>query len=717
MRRREFVQGMMATTALGGKANAQWASFQAVATAVSTGGGGGGGGLGTAQLQVAGIFSEGNRTRDPKDYYTPGNESPGISTSEYYHMNSLQLFRPWDLDAMGSPGATVKAANGGNRYAWICAFDHPEGGSGIHNDCFNFMIGFSDDPGILPSVLIGIIPFNNQWVGDASTPGANGFTMNSDFGPSALVYNPDDASFPFYLYTQGAPLAPVFHDPGLQSVAWKSSDLFSWVGCAWGPKSLTDANIGDGALLTSHQLVIRNGTGNWSTFGIVGHYGYMGPNVWTSADGKTWDYSETSFNLSGKPSINLTIDAFSSSPNRLTASSAIFSPSDTGKGICLYSSAAGSSNNNSTQLLMQMTYVSATQVDVTGQYGGGNIQTFTNQPVPLSYGPVSYRKAPAPDGSSAIGAFGALGAWGIPFTPGNSSQSYQICVEDDRQNGINPNENGMWASMAPIDSNYNVSQSVSAIRISSQYLGAYSGPSYLQQAINYAEDGIQHVYVGAGYPGPHGTALTPYVGATLTGGVTAPSSGISVLTVDSVQSDSFIPIGGFLYSANAADNIGQILSQTSGTPGGAGSYLVENFSSVTVSSHTANVIVNSGRYNYSAAAAGSAGHFDNQFIDYYTVAYDSILASDAAPFGVAASCNNNTVSLSWMSTPLGTGAKSQSYNVYKGTSSGTQSTLVSNTSGLSLTDTPTANQQWWYKVMKVSGGSETKSRVVSVYVG
>jgi hypothetical protein len=184
----------------------------------------------------------------------------------------------------------------------------------------------------------------------------------------------------------------------------------------------------------------------------------------------------------------------------------------------------------------------------------------------------------------------------------------------------------------------------------------------------------------------------------------------NTFTADSVA--GYIPLGAYVAGS---PYVGQITGQTSGTSGGAGVYTVENLHNATIAAHTRNIFVNSGNYNVSSQ---NAGYFAQQFIDYYPFASDSLAASHAAPFGVTASCSNNRVTISWMTTPLGTGAESQSYNVYRGTSS-SQTTLVGNTSSTSITDTPTPNQQWWYKVVKVSGGVEylAKTRVVQVYVG
>ena len=144
-----------------------------------------------------------------------------------------------------------------------------------------------------------------------------------------------------------------------------------------------------------------------------------------------------------------------------------------------------------------------------------------------------------------------------------------------------------------------------------------------------------------------------------------------------------------------------------------------------MAAHSTGIIINSGPA-YLVSSAISNGNFAQQFMDYYTIAFDSGLAARAAPFGVTASCNNNTVTISWMDTPLEMGSESQAYNVYRGTTGppttipGTQATQVgTTTSMLSVTDTPTPGSIYWYKVVKVSGGVEYASanRVVSVYVG
>ena len=286
-----------------------------IATPGRAAGRGTGGRIVTPKLQISGVFSAGTTALDPKDYYTPGNESPAVSTADYYHMHACQFLRPYDLDAMGSAGAAVKAANGNNRYVWFMAAEHPGGGGGIWRDSMGFKIGFSDDPGVLPPVAIEIIPGNNQFAGGPSIPNTTGYTLTSDMAPSSLVYNPDDASYPFYLYTQGFPHTGSL---GTQSIMWKSSNMFDWVGGAWGPKNIDEPSMAAGVALTSFQTVERRGTGDWISYGVVGNMWVDREGVWTSTDGKTFTYNtSTIVNVSGYPTVNLTIDGGSAHPTEL----------------------------------------------------------------------------------------------------------------------------------------------------------------------------------------------------------------------------------------------------------------------------------------------------------------------------------------------------------------------------------------------------------------
>lgn len=99
-----------------------------------------------------------------------------------------------------------------------------------------------------------------------------------------------------------------------------------------------------------------------------------------------------------------------------------------------------------------------------------------------------------------------------------------------------------------------------------------------------------------------------------------------------------------------------------------------------------------------------------QQIDYYTEIIDASAAAAASPVGVMASCAAGTATISWFNA-----LPAQTYRVYKGTSAGTQATLVGDVAGTTTTDTPTDQAQTWYKVVTMEGSTERKNRVVHVY--
>jgi hypothetical protein len=267
----------------------------------------------------------------------------------------------------------------------------------------------------------------------------------------------------------------------------------------------------------------------------------------------------------------------------------------------------------------------------------------------------------------------------------------------------------MWVTMSPIDSDFNVSQYKPGIHVSSQYAGFYPGPTYLISMAQYAEDGILHLYAEAGYAGPHGTTTLPYVGASVTGSISG-----ATLTVTAVNGAGNITLGAYVfYSASAS--IGFITAFGSGS-GGTGTYTITNPGSVSAPGGSS-IDINGGAYG--DRSSSSIGGLNEQFVDYYTVTLDFATAAQAAPFGVAASCSSNTVTISWKTHVTGYDPWGISYNVYRGTTVGTQATLVGNSTGTSITDTPTPGSVYYYRVVKKSLGIEypSKYRIVSTYVG
>lgn len=156
---------------------------------------------------------------DPSDttnYYVPGMGQPAISTSTYYNMFGMYGFRPYDLDAMGSAGAAVKAANGGKRYVWVCGSDHPAASAGFRGGC-EFVIGYSSQPWDLPAKLESII-IGTGTNNTASHTVSGGF---NSYEYTFLGYNPDDVDGkPFHLFVEAG--------PAHYTALWTSSDCVTW---------------------------------------------------------------------------------------------------------------------------------------------------------------------------------------------------------------------------------------------------------------------------------------------------------------------------------------------------------------------------------------------------------------------------------------------------------------------------------------------------------
>ena len=113
----------------------------------------------------------------------------------------------------------------------------------------------------------------------------------------------------------------------------------------------------------------------------------------------------------------------------------------------------------------------------------------------------------------------------------------------------------------------------------------------------------------------------------------------------------------------------------------------------------------------SAATYANGGGLWQQGLDYYTEIIDATAAAGAAPVGVRASCAASISSLIWYDVLL-----TQTYRLYRGTTVGSQPTLVGDFAGTSATDTGmTLNAVTYYKLVYMNGGVEQKSRIVSTY--
>ena len=113
-----------------------------------------------------------------------------------------------------------------------------------------------------------------------------------------------------------------------------------------------------------------------------------------------------------------------------------------------------------------------------------------------------------------------------------------------------------------------------------------------------------------------------------------------------------------------------------------------------------------------AATYANGGGLWQQGLDYYTEIYDATAAAGAAPVGVKASCSGSTATVNWITGILPT----DTTRLYRGTTAGSQTTLVGDFSGGAATDTGmTLNAVTYYKLVYLNGGTEKKNRVVSTY--
>jgi hypothetical protein len=529
----------------------------------------------------------GSAWQTPSGYYAPGVGSPAVSTADYYHLNGMSWARFYDLTATacGSAGASIAAANG--RYLFVTAPDHP-GGNYNFNGGYDFRIGFSNDPGVLPSTLrniysgavtaaaqiasftgtisgttltvasiSGYLTFDNHATLTGAgvtantsitaqltgTEGGNGtYTVNNSqsVGPVAMtavqtnysiyqnpffVCNPDDASFPFYLYAEGS-ASGIQHEEGVI----KSADLITWTSPQ--PTHITPT-FGS---WSSYQRPVRDGANSWHSTGFEVGY-FLNGNVfarskWISTDGLKWSPASTT--------INSCLPTSAQSP-------------------------AGSTSCAGTNVL-------------------------------------------------------AVGAEAAPDTVTIGATAWQIGKFDTFTGGVRVGS--QWVGRAPIDANFNNLNSPAQVNVSAAYGGVYPGPGYLQAASAFIEDGIAHYW-----------GLTGFF----------PSSSLFGL-VD-------------------------------------------------------------------AATYANGGGLWQQGLDYYTEIIDSSAAATAAPIGVKATCASSVASLTWFNA-----LPQQTYRLYRGTTAGTQATLVGDFTGTSATDSGmTLNAVTYYKLVYLQSGVEQKNRVVSTW--
>jgi len=222
---------------------------------------------------------------------------------------------------------------------------------------------------------------------------------------------------------------------------------------------------------------------------------------------------------------------------------------------------------------------------------------------------------------------------------------------------------------------------------------SYPWQTWVQNAEAYEEDGVASIYLTRGYfaAGPIYTLNEgPYLGISptffdITGSITS-----NVLDVTVIPGGVTLAVGQQLCFLPSQP---KITSFGTGS-GGLGTYNISSTSNL--ASTTIKISTNGGLWQ--------------DFIDQYYLITNATSAADAAPLGVTADCVSGTVTVSWNDC-----LPNRTYRVYRGTTVGTQATLIGDVTGVSITDTPTPGSQYFYKVVTLNSGVEKKSRIVSVY--
>lgn len=183
---------------------------------------------------------------------------------------------PYDMENdFGSAGQTIAAAN--DRYLWLVSSDHHgdndgavisnwAGGGGIWR-------GFSSDPAVLPTTWVQIIGYKAFTATDP--------TGHLQMETPWLVYNPDDATYPFYMYGHGNLTSGA---RGQETLLFRSADMESFLTPV--VSHLTTSALSH----TGYQGVVRRGTGDWISMGSgrVALNDQTKGGFFTSTDGQTF---------------------------------------------------------------------------------------------------------------------------------------------------------------------------------------------------------------------------------------------------------------------------------------------------------------------------------------------------------------------------------------------------------------------------------------------
>ena len=620
--------------------------------------------------------------------YTPGLGNPAVATDDYYHQNGLSGFRPYDLldAACGATGASIAASRG--RYAWIMAADHGGGHDSVWNGSYDFRIGYSNDPGVPPSRM------NYIWSIDGAGVQSNLVT----------------ATFTAKIDNGSGSAGNILTVQSMTSGYITSTNTI-----------MTGAGVTTAAM--SGQLT---GTeGGVGTYTIGGAAQLVSPQTMTVIQNNYFLYNDPQL---------------------------ICNPDDATNPFYIY--AEGQANGSGTALQHEMGMIKSADLitwgNMTPTHISKNFNSWSSFQRINRIGTGNWESKGYQVGYNINGNIFARSTWtstdGVFWQPGTTNLNQ--CLPSTAQNGTQDNCTGaaikfssaqspytvtvggtpwvigslntvngstrvgnQWVGRASVNSNQSVTTTPTQVNISSPIAGNYPGPNYLQTTTGYVEDGIAHYYGVRGWTisdslwfvttqvpynnGGRCKAIPPANGNEgyfdFIGTVSGTTLTVNSVTTNSIQDNTNI-YGGAITSASNT----KIVTQLTGSPGSIGTYQLSN--SFTISSPI----------SFFGIACGGLGQ---QAMDYYTEIVDAPAANGAAPIGVTASCAASVSSLNWFDA-----LPTNTYRLYRGTTAGSQTTLVGDFTGTTATDTGmTLNSITYYKLVYLNGGVEQKNRVVSTY--
>lgn len=627
----------------------------------------------TSALQQENFFGlTGSAWQTPSTYYVPGTGNPAVSTADYYHTEGVYWLRPYDLldTACGSAGSTAAAANG--RYVWFMSPDHSEGYPWA--DGVGIRMGFSNDPGVPPATMRTF----SQYAFYNTVPLAQIAAINASFAGTTMTVN----------------------------------------SVASGKISADSNSFLNGTGVTANTTIVQQLTG---TAGGTGTY-EISPSQTVSSRDMTVSFQQASvgatpfFACNPDDGVNTFYVWAEGGAFRVGNTTAVLKSNDlvtwTDPSPAFFGLLAGSTASYQQPMRIGTnSWVSGGiqfPFPETGNLYGHAVWTSSNAsfwiPAAVLYNICIPMNTPGVDGYSepcTNSPASALERAAAPMKVSISGTDWGPARINNTVGGVR--SGSQWIGRAPVDSNYNWLASPTAVNVSAAYAGLYPGPTYVNEASAYLEDGILHYYSTSGFPPSSVLGGTVDAAPYSNGGacniasavfeITNASISGTTLTVGTTPPYPLLANQQILYGGNAQR--AKITGQLTGPAGGAGTYSTSI--SQTIGSSTMGIT--------------TCGGLWQQGKDYHTEIIDPTAAATAAPIGVRASCASSTASLIWYNA-----LPQSTYRLYRGTTAGSQTTLVGDFSGTTATDTGMSlNAVTYYKLVYLHNGVEQKNRVVSTY--